>query len=143
MRSVWILVVCAAACSSRRLSEPDVFFDDEFFGDTGSACWEGSGVDGLARTVDGDVEVVFTPERPAAYSFDSGVLVSGGTAVSESVSEVEATWRVTPDSVDGPVVFELGVACQGTWVDTYMPLDWTFSVTHAALTEAWTPIQPQ
>jgi hypothetical protein len=108
--------------------------------DTGSpGCFGNNGAGVLARLVDQDAQVVFTPHDPGAYTFTAVTFVSGGTVVEETVTEAEAVFRVTPDAEDTALVFSAQLACSSPWADTASPL-WTYSVDPGALSEVWSSV---
>lgn len=115
-----------------------MFFADTFANED-FRCFEELGATGLVRTVDGDLEAVFTPEQPGLFVFASAELVSGGTEVSSSTSDVESTWRITPVDPAADVVLRTRVICEGASLVTSQ-----FHLVYDDYSaDAWTPVYPE
>ncbi|TNE87112.1 MAG: hypothetical protein EP330_19260 [Deltaproteobacteria bacterium] len=119
--------------------------DDVEWVDTGmdQACWQSNQASGLGRLLaGGDVQVVLSPVRPAAYQFGSAALASGGTLVDESVTEEQAVFVVSPDAPTTPLVFVAQLECHNDNWDTGSP-EWRYEVHPAELTDAWSSLAVQ
>jgi hypothetical protein len=118
--------------------------DDRVFIETGggSQCWRSSTASGLARLLEGDVQVVLTASEPSSFHFTEVALVSGGVIVEETMSEVEAVMRVTPTDTTTPVVITARLECSSQWGDTGSP-DQRFEIVPSALTGEWSITSPQ
>lgn len=136
MRAVRFLPLVLVGCLGGRPMD-GVFIETGF----GEGCWVSNSATGLARTLEGDVQVVITPDEPGTFTFSSAGLVSGGKLVEETVGDVEAVFRVTPTDPSTAVVFTAQLACSSPWSDTASP-PWTYAVMPSSLTTEWSVVSP-
>ena len=136
MRFLSMGALLLAACGGRPMDDVGVVFVETGFAE---GCFQANTAQGLARRVEGDVQIVLTPSAPGSFTFTSVAFVSGGTVVDETVSEVEAVYRVTPQAETTEIVLTAQLACSTQFGDTGSP-EWRFHVLPSGLDDTWTPV---